>query len=117
MYMCDKDIGKVILPCNFLYLNIGYCIEVCICVYDENLYTRHRRSYVLRCNLPRNTAGRTFYISRNHGGCDIDKGWVTIKADANSGCLQWDNLPNAPGFLYSPKNTYCHWAAEGEHGM
>ncbi|XP_028403779.1 uncharacterized protein LOC114526389 [Dendronephthya gigantea] len=49
---------------------------------------------------------RSFYINRNHGGCENDAGWLMIGGLTGCG---WENRFPENCFLYSNSGTYANW--------
>lgn len=46
---------------------------------------------------------RRFYIQKNHGGCAVDAGWLSV---SEASACSWDQGTSLPSFVYSPLNTY-----------
>ncbi|XP_071785293.1 uncharacterized protein [Asterias amurensis] len=61
---------------------------------------------------------RRFFINKNYGGCDVDRGWLTV-VDSADNC-QWGNsFSSYPVILYSTQNTAVNWTTSnaGELGI
>ncbi|CAH1238943.1 HMCN1 [Branchiostoma lanceolatum] len=58
-----------------------------------------------------NDAQRRFYISRNHGGCGNDRGWLVVADAGPSGICNWERASTAehPHVLYSKLSTSVRW--------
>ncbi|XP_025104625.1 uncharacterized protein LOC112570390 [Pomacea canaliculata] len=55
---------------------------------------------------------RRFYVSKNHGGCPGDNGWLNIK-DAGNSC-PWETSNQNPAFVYSKAETVINWQSAGD---
>ena len=53
---------------------------------------------------------RSFYINRNHGGCEKDAGWLVTTYSA----CQWENRFPMNSILYSKTGRYTNWNIHGE---
>ncbi|CAI9742330.1 Hypothetical predicted protein [Octopus vulgaris] len=49
---------------------------------------------------------RHFYISSNHGGCDIDRGWLIV---AEGSYCPWERFPHFPAIIYSGEDSNIIW--------
>ncbi|XP_036356012.1 uncharacterized protein LOC118761914 [Octopus sinensis] len=49
---------------------------------------------------------RHFYISSNHGGCDIDRGWLIV---AEGSYCPWERFPHFPAIIYSGEDSKIVW--------
>ncbi|XP_035687566.1 uncharacterized protein LOC118423503 isoform X1 [Branchiostoma floridae] len=58
-------------------------------------------------------ARRTWFISRNYGGCPNDAGWLVVVETGPQGSCEWERVPAGPGVLYSRKSTYVNWTSGG----
>ena len=52
---------------------------------------------------------RHFYISKNHGGCGNDAGYMIVADVYNSRPCDWEKHPSYPMFLYSKSNGPTVW--------
>ncbi|XP_071965083.1 uncharacterized protein [Antedon mediterranea] len=53
---------------------------------------------------------RMWYISKNHGGCNVDKGWVAVTS--HNACV-WDRIfGEAPQFVYSSRGGANVWESD-----
>ena len=55
-------------------------------------------------------SGRDFYISRYHGNCSIDAGWLAIVSDY----CAWEQRLPVFTLLYSNRTTYTIWSQYGK---
>ena len=52
---------------------------------------------------------RHFYISKNHGGCDKDAGYMAVADVHKSSRCDWETHPSYPMFLYSKSHGPTVW--------
>ena len=55
--------------------------------------------------------GRTFYITKSHGGCPLDFGWLLVSF---KDCAYESRLPQTT-VMYSNRTNYTNWNSYGEN--
>merc|ERR550519_1996310 len=53
--------------------------------------------------------GREFYISHNHGGCEVDAGWLIADSASGTDPCEWEKPENALHVLYSTSAGFENW--------